>query len=301
MKSIKIILLSSALFLSFNLFQFSIEKKTDAYYNSLLSIESAKKLYKKQHYEDALSKLLKVASLTKDKIIKSEAIREIAYVKYLMKYSSQVYGTFIKKALKYNINIEFSPNYNKQFIQKFKAIKRSYKPLIEKPQTFKQSITHNPEPKSINDMEIKGNLLFKMKKELSSLRETNKSQKEIIAKQNKNFIKQKKVNNRYASTINKLRAKVSSYQKLRDQDYKNQYKIIKVEKLKIEKEIIEKDKLISQLQENIKKQETQITLLNEAKTKTLDPEVKKKIKLDENLKKSNAFETLHKIWEKAII
>ncbi len=192
MKSIKIILLSSALFLSFNLFQFSIEKKTDAYYNSLLSIESAKKLYKKQHYEDALSKLLKVASLTKDKIIKSEAIREIAYVKYLMKYSPQVYGTFIKKALKYNINIEFSPNYNKQFIQKFKAIKRSYKPLIEKPQTFKQSITHNPEPKSINDMEIKGNLLFKMKKELSSLRETNKSQKEIIAKQNKNFIKQKK-------------------------------------------------------------------------------------------------------------
>lgn len=296
MKNTKLILLIilSLLFLSF--FQFSTERNTqDSYYDSLLSIETAKKLYKKKHYEEALTILLKVASISKNKRIKSEAIIEIAFVKFLMGYSSQSYGVFIKRSIRLYKKIDLAPNHYAAFKKVFKKIKRDYIPEKPKTLSFRDTIikTSRSELNGIKDMELKNNLMFKLKKELSTLKESNNQLQEKNKSLEQKLLSVKKNNNKITSTIIRQKKIISSLRTLKDRDYKSQYIILKKETEKIEKTIREQDKIIFKLREDIKKEELGLIQQNGIKTE-------KKKKLDTTLKKENVFKTLHQLWEKSL-
>ncbi len=296
MKNKKLIplIILSILFLSS--FHFSTEISTqDSYYDSLLSIESARKLYKKKHYEEALASLLKVASITKNNKLKSEAIIEIAFVKFLMGYSSQSYGVFIKRSIKLYRNIELSPNHYAAFKKVFKKIQREYIPEKPKTKSFRETIikTSRSELNGIKDMELKNNLMFKLKKEISTLKESNNQLQERDKILKQKLLSVKKNNNKIASTITRQKKIISSLKTLRERDYKSQYIKLKTKTEKIEKTIKEQDKIIFQLREDRKKEKLELIQQNGIKTE-------KKNKLDTTLKKENVFKTLHQIWEKSL-
>jgi len=274
------------------------------YFNSLLSIESAKKLYRKKHYESSLEKLLKIAGTIKNNEVKAQAVIEIAYVKFLMGYSFQTYKIFIIKAVDLFPKLEINENYKKEFIKKFKTIKKNHRPKILYPANYKNKIIVKPSSKTVKDMEIKENLIFKMKKELITLKETETVNIKKIRKQEEMINRLQKTNNSLILKLNKISQKFTVLKKSQEFKYKKKYLKIKSENKKIKKEkrkiIYEKEKIISKLKADIIEKDKLIKTLKEAdiaKQRDVENLSESKILTTKKLqKKENVFITLQKIW-----
>jgi len=270
----------------------------DSYFDSLLTIESAKKLYRKKHYDEALFKLLKVASIIKDNKIKAQAIIEIGFVKFLMGYRAYVYEVFIRKAIDLNPKIKLTIGYTKRFLNIFRNIKQNYIPKNIKKR--KNLLIVKDKPKTIKDMEINNNLIFKMKKEILFIKESKKQENDKMIKLKHEILTLKQNNNRNNILINKLRKELSSLKRLKNINYKKQYYLIKKKKEETDKKLTmklaENKAIILKLTKSIDKQNI---IIKGLKQNNLASIRSNKI-TDKNIGKSriNVFKTLHKLWEK---
>ncbi len=299
----------------------SQNRTSDSQYRYLLEIESARKLYRKQHYDDALSYLLKVASLAKNSRIKAEALLEIAYVKYQMGYSAQSFGVFIRKALNHHSKIEISPAFAESFARAVKKIKMAQpKPMTspsEKMKTPSVSQEKRTVRKGIRDMEIREDLIFQLKKDLMKQNETISLNREAAAKQEKQIARLTRENNSLRKQNSRLNREVVNLKKRGTGNYEARY-LSASRKLKETRALLNRQEIrIRELEKRAQKQETELARskvespqpmkkadekVNPDPVKTTDPV---KTRLEKTVEKSstkvstvekNVFDELHSIW-----
>ncbi len=158
----------------------------------------ARRYYKEGLYQSAEDSLNKIIVFSKDYNLKSKALLELGYVKYLSGYSKNTWQHYIKKAAQESNELIIEPYYPKVFVSSIKQIRVKIKvkkhPVTKK--IYKQKVARNLQSENykfkkqeLNAQEILEKHFLENKREKEILRMELKT-KENLIKEQKEKIKQ---------------------------------------------------------------------------------------------------------------
>lgn len=100
------------------------------------AIETGRLLYADGQYDTALKIFMETETSSQDQRVKSLALLEIGYVKFLQGFSRNTYSLFIRKALDLNPGIDIHSGFHKKFITSFNKEKSAIPDFVSsKPDT----------------------------------------------------------------------------------------------------------------------------------------------------------------------